>query len=255
MMQLSGFRKTLEQNTKTKNQYVKKPITKTIPVEIVDTYSQWRPPHQSTKGENWTFDLFTAPTITKLDDQFDATFPWLQQFTAQSFPLELKTFEKKIYPLQFSGYLLEPNSQNHEYMIILYDHLKKKSLTVKVGDFLEKYNVKIKNFTQNAPSNDAISYIHPEVVLEDFTENIHVTLLPQTVYYNEIFDIIIENSDNKSTIDIDRVGYKFICNDVEFAVKKIDYKFKKLTFECVNKLRNKKFPLEMKVQTQATQKK
>ena len=52
MMQLSGFRKHLEQNAKTQHKSTKKHLKKTIPPEEDDKYSQWNPPYQSTKGEN-----------------------------------------------------------------------------------------------------------------------------------------------------------------------------------------------------------
>lgn len=246
MINSSELRRDLELKSSKQQAHSLNPSVVHNDSDELELYSNWNMPYQSTKGENWTFDLFTSPTITKIDDQFDATLPWLQQLNSKTFPLHIKSFAKKKYPLQFSGYLLEPNSNVSEYLIILYDYLENRSLIVRNGDFLTKYNVKIKNFIYNADANNDIDCVHPEVLLEDLTESIYVTLLPNVVYYDDIFDIIIENTTDMNQIAIERVGDFFESNNLACTVTKIDNKFKRLTLECVDKLYNRKFSVEMK---------
>lgn len=108
-------------------------------VKIVDV--PWKGPETSPKGEHWTFDLFTAPTILRDRGNFVAALPWLKKSQATA-DFEVISVAQRLYPLRFSGYFTAPTvdglpSADGGYTFMLRDEATHESLVVKLGQILE----------------------------------------------------------------------------------------------------------------------
>jgi hypothetical protein len=80
-------------------------------VTIVDVIG--KNPRLALKGELWTFDRFTSPTIRREGTGFKSIFPWMEK-NQLTINFEVVRVEKKLYPLQFSGYFTQPTADGQK---------------------------------------------------------------------------------------------------------------------------------------------
>jgi hypothetical protein len=196
------------------------------------TDAVWRESTVSPKGENWTFDLFTAPTIGREEGNFSATLPWLKT-TPTMIPFNLIAIERKLYPLQFGGYFSMPTVDNVSstdggYAFMLRDSQTNESLTVKVGQSLEKYGVEIKSFEEQGPAGEVQGY--PCLIVFDSKLNQEISLTSAPKYYDELWDIKLSLKDDGKEILLSHIGEEFSADSKNYALEAIDFDNKSLKF-------------------------
>jgi hypothetical protein len=199
-------------------------------VNIADV--TWKNPPTAPKGENWTFDLFTAPTIVREGTEFKSTLPWLEK-SQSTINFEVIGMGQKIYPLQFSGYFNQPvvdgqKSEDQSFSFILSDMQTRESLQVKLGQVVERYNVEILSFTEKGPNGEIQGY--PQLKIMDRGINRDITLTPEKKYYDQLFDIHLRSKIDEKEISLSHVEEEFSIGSDQYVLKKIDMEKKILEF-------------------------
>jgi hypothetical protein len=198
--------------------------------KIVDV--PWKEPETSPKGENWTFDLFTAPTISSDGGNFVAALPWLKKSQA-TVDFEVISVEQKLYPLRFSGYFAAPTvddlaSAGGSYTFMLRDGTTHESLAVKLGQNLERYGVDVRKFEEKNAAGETQDY--PRLTLFDRNSNREVTLTAAPQYYDMLWDIKLRLKAEGKEILLSRAGENFSVGSECYALESIDANGKLLTF-------------------------
>jgi hypothetical protein len=199
-------------------------------VDIIDLI--WKNPPVSAKGESWTFDLFTAPTIVAEGTAFKSTLPWLEK-SQSTLNFEVLSIDKKIYPLQFSGYFNQPTvdgvvSRDQTYSFMLFDVQTRESLQARLGQFLEKYGIDILSFDEKGPLGEIQGY--PQLKVMDRNINREVILTPEKKYYDQLFEIRLRSKVDDKEIFLAREEEEFSIASDQYVLKSVDIANKRLEF-------------------------
>ncbi|MDR2812603.1 MAG: hypothetical protein LBB05_02325 [Puniceicoccales bacterium] len=201
--------------------------------ETVDiTNITWETPPIAPKGENWTFDLFTSPTIVREGTEFQSTLPWTKK-SQSTINFEVVEISKKIYPIQFSGYFNQPildgeTSENSSFSFMLSDVQTRESLQVQLGQVVERHNVEILSFTEKGPNGEAQGY--PQLKIMDRNSNQEIILTPEKKYYDQLYTIRLRSKVDEKEISLSHAGEIFSIGDDQYVLKKIDEEKKILEF-------------------------
>jgi hypothetical protein len=192
----------------------------------------WKIPETAPNGENWTFDLFTSPTIVREGTEFKATLPWLKK-NQSTINFEIIGVDKKVYPLQFSGYFDQPTvdgktSGNPSIFFMLSDVQIHESLQVQLGQVIDRHNIEILSFIEKAPDGTVQGY--PQLKIMDHNDNREIILTPEKKYYDQLFDIRLRSKVDQKEISISHAGEEFFIGDDQYVFKKIDEEKKILDF-------------------------
>jgi hypothetical protein len=212
------------------SQMVQSTVGERETVSVADV--TWKNPQTPPKGENWTFDLFTAPTIVSEGTEFKSTLPWLEK-SQSTINFESVKMGKKIYPLQFSGYFNQPvvdgkKSEDQSFSFMLNDAQTNESLQVKLGQAIERQNIEVLSFTEKCSNGEVQGY--PQLKVMDRGINREVILTPEKKYYDELFDIRLRSKIDEKEISLSREGEEFSIGDDRYVLKKIDSEKKMLEF-------------------------
>ncbi|MDR0740618.1 MAG: hypothetical protein LBF34_02820 [Puniceicoccales bacterium] len=197
-------------------------------IDIADV--TWKTPKTVPHGENWTFDLFTSPTIVREGTEFKATLPWLKK-SQSTINFEVVKVDKKIYPLQFSGYFNRPTVDGQtdpSICFMLGDAQTHESLQVQSGQIIKRHNVEILSFTEKGPDGTVQGY--PQLKIMDRNINREIILTPEKKYYDQLFDIRLRSKIDEKEISISSIGEEFSIGDDQYVLKKIDEEKKTLDF-------------------------
>jgi hypothetical protein len=192
----------------------------------------WRDPEVSPKGENWTFDLFTAPTISREGGDFVAALPWLKKSQAMV-DFEVVSVERKLYPLRLSGYFAEPTvdgipSAEKGYRFMLCDTTTGDSLAVKLGQTLEKYGVEVRTFEEKSAADEGQSC--PRLTVFDRRVEREITLTSVLQYDDGLWHIELRLKADGKAIFLSRTGENFSVGSECYTLERIDWDQKLLTF-------------------------
>jgi hypothetical protein len=192
----------------------------------------WKNPKTAPKGENWTFDLFTAPTIVREGTAFKATLPWLAK-SQSTINFAIVKIEKKIYPLQFSSYFNRPlvdgkKSEDQSLSFMLNDAQTSESLQVRLGQVIERHNVEVLHFAEKGPDGEEQSY--PQLKIMDRNINREIILTAEKTYYDELFDIRLRSKIDEKEISLSHREEEFSIGGDRYVLKKIDVEKKMLEF-------------------------
>ncbi|MDR1590879.1 MAG: hypothetical protein LBR92_02690 [Puniceicoccales bacterium] len=201
--------------------------------ETVDISSvTWKTPETSPKGENWTFDLFTSPTIVREETEFKSTFPWLEK-NQSTINFEIVGVKRKIYPLQFSGYFNQPTvdgqkSEDQSFSFMLGDAQTNESLQVRLGQIVDRYKVEILSFAEKGPDGEIQGY--PQLKIMDHDLNREMILTPEKKYYDHLFDVRLRSKVDGKEILLSRIEEVFSVGTDQYVLKKINEEKKILEF-------------------------
>ncbi|MDR1435196.1 MAG: hypothetical protein LBI77_02215 [Puniceicoccales bacterium] len=192
----------------------------------------WEEPKIAEKGENWTFDLFTSPTITREGDKFLATWPWLKERQI-TINFDVISIEKKVYPLQFGGYFSAPTVEgipwvDGGYVFMLRDGNTRKTMTVKLGQKIGSHGVEVRNFKEKGPNGEIVSY--PQLTLFDSKINREIILTPMLQYYDGLWDIKLRSKVDNGEILLSHGGENFSVGEEIYTLENINLKEKSLEF-------------------------
>ncbi|MDR1303232.1 MAG: hypothetical protein LBJ81_01275 [Puniceicoccales bacterium] len=192
----------------------------------------WNGPEASPKGEHWTFDLFTAPTISRDGGNFVAALPWLKK-SQSTVNFEVISVARRLYPLRFSGYFAAPTvdglpSADGGYTFMLRGGAIHESLAVKLGQNLEKYGVEIRKFEEKSAAGETQGY--PRLTLFDRSIGREVTLTAAPQYYDALWDIKLRLKAEGKEILLSRTGENFSVGSECYALESVDAEGKLLTF-------------------------
>jgi hypothetical protein len=192
----------------------------------------WKTPETAPHGENWTFDLFTSPTIVREGTEFKSTLPWLKK-SQSTINFEIVKMGKKIYPLQFSGYFDQPmvdgkTSENPSVFFMLNDVQTHESLQVQLGQVIERHNVEILSFTEKGSDGTVQGY--PQLKIMDRNDNREIILTPEKKYYDQLFDIRLRSKVDEKEIILSHEEEEFSIGNDQYVLKKIDEEKKILDF-------------------------
>lgn len=206
-------------NSVSKIPYLYAKISDTASVE-----NMWKAPKISPEGENWTFDLFTAPTIVKVGKFFESYYPWMRHSSKQLIPVQLVNLAPKKYPLRLSGFYCGPNqnskSDRNEVFILL-DEQKNSVYSGKIGQKLEQFPASLVSFNEKATGNENIPYIHPELTIWDEESHQEMKLISKTTYYPDRWDILIKSKISEETFTLEQLGNTFTLNEDTFTLKEV----------------------------------
>ncbi|MDR2806956.1 MAG: hypothetical protein LBB11_02265 [Puniceicoccales bacterium] len=192
----------------------------------------WKEPEIAEKGVSWTFDLFTAPTISREREKFSAFFPWMKK-NQSAINFEVISMDKKRYPLQFGGYFSTPHrrgvaSANSECVFILRDVNTQETFIAKLGQRIEKYGIEIKKFEEKGPEDTVVGY--PQLTVFD-TQNQQQEILTREVKYDETSrDIRLRSKIDGRDISIARIGETFTVNNEIYTLENINFESNFLEF-------------------------
>jgi hypothetical protein len=192
----------------------------------------WKAPKITEKGENWTFDLFTPPTITREGDKFSAAWPWLKEKQV-TINFDVISIEKKVYPLQFGGYFIAPtvedvSSTDSEVVFMLRDGEAEKTMAVKLGQKIENHGVELRNFREKGPNGEVISY--PQLTLFDSKINREIVLTSMLKCYDELWNIKLRSKIDSGEILLSHIGENFSVGEAIYGLEKINLEEKSLEF-------------------------
>ncbi|MDR0590350.1 MAG: hypothetical protein LBG09_00605 [Puniceicoccales bacterium] len=198
--------------------------------KIVDV--PWKGPETSPKGEHWTFDLFTAPTISRDGGNFIAALPWLKK-SQTTVNFEVISVAQKLYPLQLSGYFTAPivdglASADGGYTFMLRDGTTRESLVVKLGQNLEQYGVEVRKFEEKGAAGETQGYPRLTVFDRNISREVTLTAAPQ--YYDALWEIKLRLKAEGKEILLSRAGEKFSVGAECYTLESVDAEGKLLTF-------------------------
>ncbi|MDR1366443.1 MAG: hypothetical protein LBJ13_00855 [Puniceicoccales bacterium] len=192
----------------------------------------WKNPQIAPKGKNWTFDLFTSPTILREGTEFKATLPWMEK-SQSTINFEIIELGKKVYPLQFSGYFSQPmvdgkKSEDYSFSFMLSDVQNRESLQVQLGQVIERYDVEILSFTEKGPNGEVQGY--PQLKVMDRNIGREIILTPEKRYYDQLFVIRLRSKVDEKEFFLSHVDEEFSVGSDQYVLKKIDEEKKMLEF-------------------------
>ena len=197
--------------------------------EIADTSNVfWEKPKESPKGEVWTFDLFTAPTITKENGQYKASLPWVAQLDLKT-ELQLVRLEKILYPIQYLGFFLSPGKSNQSMILMLSDVEKNDQISAKIGDTVTSHKLEITRFEEKGADGSVSGY--PKVYIKDHETQREEILTPVKKYYDHLFRMVLKQSDGSEVNITSQVGKTFSAGNSEYKVLSVDMAQKRVTLE------------------------
>ncbi len=169
-----------------------------------DQYTQWTLAKDTDETEFSTplFDLFTPPNIYYEGKQLIME-PCLQWQFDTVFPLRLKNIKNKKYRLQFEGYI-KPNSQA-KYTIIIRDLENDQVLHCEEGQSFNSLEFTILAFHIKTIEQDDMIVNTPIVQLFDSRIQQKIELTGNVKYYNDQYDVILENVDG-ATYTLSEIG-------------------------------------------------
>ncbi|MDR3317217.1 MAG: hypothetical protein LBS71_00200 [Puniceicoccales bacterium] len=230
IIQLKHLKSDKDSSKNTQQKAVKAVTLVTETAKIEDIV--WKEPQQSPKGEHWTFDLFTAPTISKEEGNFVAILPWLKKSPIM-IPFEIISIEKKLYPLQFGGYFDTPiiagvRSLEIGFSFMLRDTESNESLIAKLEQILEKYGVEVRKFEEKGV--DGIIEGYPRLILWDSKLNKEVLLTSALTYYDTLWNIKLRIKADGKEIILSQIGEEFTIESDNYKLEEIDFGKKMLNF-------------------------
>lgn len=143
------------------------------------------------------FDLFTSPNIYQEEDRFimDPCTQW--QFDTV-FPLRLKAIVRKKYRLQFEGYV--KTDSKSKFIIILHDLENNQTIRCEEGQKFNTLEIEILSFQIKTEEKEDMIVNTPMVKLFDSKMKEEIVLTSDTKYYDNKYDVILEDVDEVTHI-------------------------------------------------------
>jgi hypothetical protein len=193
---------------------------------------KWQGPKNAPRGESWTFDLFTPPTILRTEDGFSATLPWIGK-DQSVINFEILSVKRKLYRLQFSGYFSAPKRDSsgtevaaHTFM--LFDKETDQTLLTKLGENLASHDVDIVRFEEHGPNGEMGDY--PRLTIFDRKNNQEFVLTSEPKYWDELWDIQLRSKGDGAIITLSKIGEDFTIDGEHYALGEVSSGKKSLTF-------------------------
>ena len=189
---------------------------------LVETNDEfWSAPKEDVRGEGWTFDLFTAPTITQKDGQYRASLPWITATVEQEVKFELIALEPKLYPIQFLGFIELPKKDGGQIKsFMIRDNDQQQTLQAKLGDTITTHKIEIKNFEERGPEGLVTGY--PKLYVTDHEFQREEILTPKEKYYEHLFHLVIKTNDDQPEISLSHIGENFSIGEATYSVLSAD---------------------------------
>ncbi|UPA28230.1 MAG: Amuc_1100 family pilus-like protein [Verrucomicrobiota bacterium] len=201
----------------------------------------WSDPPQAPRGEAWTFDLFTPPTIVLKNDHYQATLPWLPQPKPETRVVFACTaLERLLYPIQLLGYIIPPPdasgvSRPH---FFLKNVETQESFQATLGDTVTAHSLELVDFNERGPENcQQLNLLDHELSREEI-------LTPETKYDTQRVKVNLEyreeliepdadalESETK-TVSLTHIGENFKIGDRQYTLTSVDDAVKRVTLEC-----------------------
>ncbi|MDE6576489.1 MAG: Amuc_1100 family pilus-like protein, partial [Opitutales bacterium] len=215
---------------------------KAIPAEREEL---WRDPPQDPRGEAWTFDLFTPPTIVLKNDHYQATLPWLPQPKPETkVVFTCTTLERLLYPIQLLGYVIPPPdvsgvSRPH---FFLKNTETQESFQATLGDTVTAHSLELVDFNERGPDNC------PQLKLLDHEFSREEILTPETKYDTQRVKVNLEYREEllepdadvlestTKTVSLTHIGENFRIGNHQYTLTSVDDAVKRVTLECDDKI-------------------
>lgn len=173
-------------------------IQPTLPPKISEATLDWQPRNYSWQAPNDQeavnfFDIMTPPNIyekngTIIYEKCD------QDLIFGVFPLTLKSISKKLYRIQFEGYIdLSIKKPSDKSTIILFDTENNESIKCKEGAEIIDKEFIVKSFSFDQRYSNGAKITRPIVVINDLRDGKLVELTNEPEYYDDKYDITLED--------------------------------------------------------------
>ncbi|MDE6432086.1 MAG: hypothetical protein K2L13_01690 [Opitutales bacterium] len=182
------------------------------------------------------FDLFTPPNIYYEGSQLIME-PCSQWQFDTTFPLRLKNIKQKKYRLQFEGYI-KPDPQS-KYVIILHDLEHDQVLRCEEGQSFDSLQFAILSFSMKTIEEDGMIINSPRVQIFDSQNKQKIELTGNTKYYDDRYDVVLENIDGATYI-LPEIGQEVKIGESTCILNKIEPASKSVTITLID-ANNQKF--------------
>lgn len=245
--QSSGERKQkLVENVDSKNTLTEKQtLTKDVIRKGENLHVYWEEPKPSIKGNFWTFDLFTAPTITRKDGILAAHFPWML-IEEGKVDLELIDMQHPLYPIQFSGYYDSPN-EGQSRTFLLKDIENKTLLQGTLGTILQPWGIELVAFEERGPNAEVVGYPRLGVQKKDSKDTIWLT--STSAYDEQQFVVTLRSQSEKNEFRLTQIGESFRHRSQEWVLLDVNFDKKQITIQQKNDKTSEITPLFLEPNT------
>lgn len=203
----SNVRQNYKSTTKT---------SQTLPPNISEKTLNWEPKNYSWQAPHNPeavnfFDIMTPPNIYKKNGTIIYE-KCNQDLILGVFPLKLKSISKKLYRIQFEGYMdLSIKKPSDKSTIILFDTENNESIKCKEGAEIIDKEFIVKSFAFDQRYSNGAKITRPIVVISDLRYGRLVELTNEPEYYDDKYDITLEDLVGRTYV------FKDNCTEVEIG--------------------------------------
>lgn len=196
----------------------------------VNLHLYWEEPKPSIKGNFWTFDLFTAPTITRKDGILAAHFPWMSP-EEDKVDLELIAMHHPLYAVQFTGFYDAPGTKQDR-VFLLKDIKGKTLLKGALGETLQPLEIELVAFEERGPNSEIAGYPRLQVRKKDSNATIWLTSTP--TYDEQQFIVTLRSRSDKNEFQLTQIGESFFYRSQEWILTDVNFDKKQITIQQKN---------------------
>jgi len=159
-------------------------------------YRKWRKPEALPRGPTWVFDLFTPPQITFSGGTLSAELPeYIEDPLA--FELDLVSFQKMPFRIQFEGYVLEktqPKASCKDYILMLNDLRQNRTFRCTTGHAIPSARISVADFRLvRIRSEEGVEVSEPIVTIYDQETEQYVDLGRERKFYDNAYQIVFRS--------------------------------------------------------------
>ncbi|MEO0510025.1 MAG: hypothetical protein AAF065_09215 [Verrucomicrobiota bacterium] len=211
------------------NPYVAVPVPESGSVE-----AEWPEPLPQSSGPDWLYDVFTPPKIyIDKDGLFTAEPPKLPT-PPEPFGIFLVDVARKLYRIQFEGYIEEDLSDASKSLILLYDEERKIQIRVRPGEAIAEAELTVLDFMIERKFDPAESTVLKTVKLELMDERAgeQVTFIHGERLFDSTVTVVVASEENpEERIELTEEGASFELASAQYVLQKINLEENSATFE------------------------
>ncbi|MDR3143568.1 MAG: hypothetical protein LBT57_01825 [Puniceicoccales bacterium] len=199
-------------------------------------YLKWRNPEALPLGPTWLFDLFTPPQITSIGKTLSAELPEYVSDPLE-FELELISFQRTPYRIQFEGYVLErpkAKASYKDYIIMLNDLQQKHTFRCTLGHAIPSSKISVSDFKLIAiETEEGVKLQEPVVTIYDLETEQYIDLGRERKFYDNVHTIVFRSLKSGDTHVLKNVGDSVSINNVLYILSDIDLPESRVTLRRV----------------------
>ncbi|MDR2377625.1 MAG: hypothetical protein LBD54_02645 [Puniceicoccales bacterium] len=199
-------------------------------------YLKWKKPEALPLGPTWLFDLFTPPQITAIGKILSAELP---EYVADplEFELELVSFQRTPYRIQFEGYVLErpkAKASYKDYIIMLNDLRQNHTFRCTIGHAIPSSKISVSDFKLIAiETEEGVKLQEPIVTIYDQETEQYIDLGRERKFYDNVYTIVFRSLKSGDIHVLKNIGDSVSINNVLYILSDIDLPEARVTLRRV----------------------